>query len=633
VGLLGFSLGSLFAALRGLSEPVWAAMAACFVYFAVPAREFGVPELPYQAAFWGLALVASARYGSARLSWARTQLERRSREILLGAVQAVRAPLRQALEQEALLGRTRAPDRRLSLPPILERGLSAIDRRAPAPLASMLRDVFRQRLQAAIEDYDQAVSEAAPPAGLEPKGNLRVAFALRSAPVLDRSLSPASLQPHLERALEEAVYEEERTRRKRRRNTSEDGPLGYPLHQGGIGAALQNVGLWAQLLFVVLNWVGAQHAKYDYWEAMGRFENAYLLLLPMLAIARAIRTERHLFLFTLAWMAGVAFLAFRAATLWLHRGGRVDEVGGQGGEANFLGCITVFVLPVAFSLILQQRPRWGRVFGAGASGLYLLALLASGSRGAWTGALAASGYWLLHTRRRMIAAGMVGLAAAAMVAVAPESFWDRMRTIAAPDDPNPWVTAIPEASKEERLILWSLALEVWADHPWLGIGPQQFKDESAERTTLRDAYEAKRGMMAHNAYLQVAAEFGTIGLLVWGGAFVLSILGYRRARARVQREPEAARFAALCLGLEAGAVGGAVTIVFASFQWHDYLYWNFVLGPLALQIARQIQQASAWRSPAPPPPERPRPRYGPPRVESGFDLVSIDRALSFLSEA
>mgnify|MGYP001051927766 CR=1 FL=1 len=46
-----------FALFRSLSEPIWAAATAAYLYFAIPHLEFFVTEAPYAALFWAVAIL------------------------------------------------------------------------------------------------------------------------------------------------------------------------------------------------------------------------------------------------------------------------------------------------------------------------------------------------------------------------------------------------------------------------------------------------------------------------------------------------------------------------------------------------------------------------------------------------
>jgi O-antigen ligase len=356
---------------------------------------------------------------------------------------------------------------------------------------------------------------------------------------------------------------------------------------------------------------------------MTKFDTEQLLLIPMIAIICCVRDFRHMRLFILAWMLGATHLSMNAVTYWIHNGGRADDVGGQGGESNFLGAVIATVAPVALGMILNEKKRLWQLIGCGFAGVFTLGILASGSRAALIAFVAQSGYWLLHTNKKGIAAGTAMLGAAAFLTVAPESFWERMATIMGPKDRNPWVTVKEEDSKHEREVLWALAIDIYKDHPLTGIGPGQYNFVSAEQTDFVDAYNLVRGLQTHNTWLQLAAEFGTVGIVVWGGGWGLAFLCYLLARRRLKNYPGWEWMRAMCLGLEAGALGSAICCTFNSYQWYDYQYWQFVLGPLVYQIAKETAERIEWMKPMQLETARPPPRYGPPMAD-GLDIEHID---------
>jgi O-antigen ligase len=73
----------------------------------------------------------------------------------------------------------------------------------------------------------------------------------------------------------------------------------------------------------------------------------------------------------------------------------------------------------------------------------------------------------------------------------------------------PALLAIRNALTERRAILWQEALEITVREPLLGVGPGMFAKTSP--TAIADA-DAR---WAHSAYLQVAAETGVIGALLF----------------------------------------------------------------------------------------------------------------------
>jgi O-antigen ligase len=120
-------------------------------------------------------------------------------------------------------------------------------------------------------------------------------------------------------------------------------------------------------------------------------------------------------------------------------------------------------------------------------------------------------------------------------------------------------------SSRARLLLQQRALEVTVRHPLLGVGPLNFED--AVEQIVREKEGVKSGwQVAHNSYLDVAAETGVPGFLIFAsiiGACVM--INYRNLR-RYKGKPALTTFAILL-----GSVVYAVGILFCSIAYDYYL--------------------------------------------------------------
>jgi putative inorganic carbon (HCO3(-)) transporter len=125
----------------------------------------------------------------------------------------------------------------------------------------------------------------------------------------------------------------------------------------------------------------------------------------------------------------------------------------------------------------------------------------------------------------------------------------------------------------ERMAHWQSALDMWTDHPWLGVGIGNY--EAAYASYALPQWPEALGH-AHNYYLNIAAEAGLLGLaaylLLWGAA----MLGAWRAARRSQ---------GIARGIALGVLGAvthvAVHHLFDSLFVHGmYLHLALLLGTL-----------------------------------------------------
>ena len=221
------------------------------------------------------------------------------------------------------------------------------------------------------------------------------------------------------------------------------------------------------------------------------------------------------------------------------------------------------------------------------------ALLASYSRGAWLGAGAAAAILLLGALRPASARPtllLVVLTAALLVAgrgLWPQWVVARVSSITqdiSGADVRGVVPTTANFAVVERLAHWQAAAEMAAAHPWLGVGLGNY-------AAAYDRYRLARWPLAlghaHNFYLNLAAETGLPGLLV----FVALLLAAALQALRVLRTARGWQ-RALALGLLAAGAHLAIhNVVDNLFVNNVHLYLASMLGILATAQPRTTSTA------------------------------------------
>lgn len=212
---------------------------------------------------------------------------------------------------------------------------------------------------------------------------------------------------------------------------------------------------------------------------------------------------------------------------------------GQFAMVPFVGCrnsgflhymVQGTLTSVWIGLLFLLRPRLTGLYrrlGDVSLAVSVAALLINGTRGTYisTGVLVlVLAIWLVKNRRTL-ARGLACVAIVlALLTAASGQFVDRLESSA----------RITDQSQNERLLVWTGALNMFADHPVLGVGYGNFGP-----VYLRDYISpvAKEQLgHAHNNLLQVLAEQGVVGaaamVFVW---LYLTVMAYRRYRATGSR--------------------------------------------------------------------------------------------------
>lgn len=247
------------------------------------------------------------------------------------------------------------------------------------------------------------------------------------------------------------------------------------------------------------------------------FLPAVVLLAAVLVCAPTRQSLRRLQLGTVLATAVYAAYVLLFGT---SRSGRLDA--GLGAyDSNDMAALLGLMLPLALGLIRTER-RWVRLAVAGAAVLFLLAVIASGSRGGALGLGAGAIVYVLglKSRRRFLGLGVLAVATLLVWNFSP-SFQERMSSLTnLEDDYN-------TTHEYGRKAVWKRGRQYIRENPIIGVGAGNFPDR--EGLYFAEAYSGLRGgkwSTAHNAYVQAFAELGILG----GSLFVAILLyGVRHA--------------------------------------------------------------------------------------------------------
>lgn len=304
----------------------------------------------------------------------------------------------------------------------------------------------------------------------------------------------------------------------------------------------------------------------------------YLRVIVMaLLIPLVVETIVDLRMFMLVTAFSIGFLGFRFGFYGLLRGGvRYDSgYGGFLADNNCMALAFLMAVPLCWYAYSGIASRWWMRYG------FLVLMFGSCAGVVWThsrgGALALGVVMLclvMRSKHRLIA--VMGLAALAIPAIwmVRESYFDRLATLSEYQ---------AESSARDRLELARAAVRIWADHPIFGVGFGSTNFQQIVGTYL----EREDSHVAHNTYLQVAADSGTAAVLIYTGLLFGCIWGLGRSASRMKalNRMEMYEYPA---ALQASLIGFAVGSAFLSRVTFDFYYILLTLAASWFLIERQI---------------------------------------------
>jgi O-antigen ligase len=291
-------------------------------------------------------------------------------------------------------------------------------------------------------------------------------------------------------------------------------------------------------------------------------------------------------------------------------------VSGIFSNPNDLAIALALLFPVAVALSLGSRGA-ARVFYGACAVILGGGVVATFSRGGFLGLMAASIVllWKLGRANRGPALFWAAMALGAFVLVAPSNYSNRISTILA-------IEKDTTGSAQERRELLKRAFVVAISNPLIGVGIGNFHIYSMHEKA------------AHNAYLEVSAELGVVGLLVYLALIFVPLRSIRQ----MEREslPPPSKMAASARGstpevgaegrenyhfsvaLQAAFAAYIVCTFFASVQYVWFLYYIVAYAislrriysaehstAIVSELVSEAQTGRQWRQRA-----RPRTRLG-----------------------
>jgi O-antigen ligase len=250
---------------------------------------------------------------------------------------------------------------------------------------------------------------------------------------------------------------------------------------------------------------------------------------------------------------------------------------GQWYDPNYFALALLALLGIAFSL---WRTGWrpvARVFAAAGFVFVTIGIVLSLSRGAILATLVALALCLWVERRRVPILVFVLAFIVLLLAVVPVNLVERIETM---------TTAARDASIHRRSQLLSGGIEMTIDSFPLGVGLGNFLNHSLSHAKIDTP------KLAHNSYLDFAAEGGVVALLLFAG-FVVSLV--RATRVPRFRFDPASWSDGLAIGLRISLIAFLLGATFLSAGAFGPLWWlaGMVAAKAACDAEVESQEARA----------------------------------------
>jgi O-antigen ligase len=260
-----------------------------------------------------------------------------------------------------------------------------------------------------------------------------------------------------------------------------------------------------------------------------------------------------------------------------------NRVAGPIGDPNFYAQILVVLVPLAINRMLAEKSIWLKLLAGYGILIITLTILYTYSRGGVIALIAALIALAFYKPPRLGWLGIMLAIGVVAILFMPASFMDRMSTItdviSGEQDVRSEVSI--EGRTSEMLSAWYMFL----DHPILGVGANNYP-------TNYQTYARKLGLdnratlrEPHNLFLEVAAETGLFGLMVFGYILYYIFKSIQRTRSGFTQLGDH-QFVDLIGAFSAGLIGYLTAAMFIHGAYPRY-FW--LLAGIAMALPQVLQ--------------------------------------------
>jgi O-antigen ligase len=256
-------------------------------------------------------------------------------------------------------------------------------------------------------------------------------------------------------------------------------------------------------------------------------------------------------------------------------------------DSNDFATYAITAMPLGLYFAASERRLWMKLAAWAGIGVLAIGFIWTGSRGGFLAFIAVIAYFLLRytTIQRSWRWSAVAVIGVLVTLVAGDKYWTRISTVLRPgQDYN-------LTEQQGRVQIWKRGMGYMATHPILGVGAGNFPRAEGTISPLVGRMPKGRGLKwgpPHNSYVQVAAELGVPGFIV----FMMFLFHVFRSLRAPPAGFETRRQARLAQSLTASLIGFVVGAFFLTLAYQDMLYMLAGMAMALRQVTRNRSRAA-----------------------------------------
>jgi len=344
--------------------------------------------------------------------------------------------------------------------------------------------------------------------------------------------------------------------------------------------------LWG--LFLVSTIFARQQA--DAWEQFDKISKIFLITIVTMVLFQDAKKLRTL-VYVIALSLG--YYGLKGGVWSIMTGGGNQVMGPEGtfiGGNTEIGLALNMILPLLLYLAVDEPRIWLRQLLRVTFCFSIVAILFTYSRGAVLGLAAVLPLIFLKSRARLfvplLALVVAFFGQSALESVMPQEWLERMGTVK---------TYEQDLSARMRLNSWKVGYALGMDYPFIGAGFRPFTPEVYHHYTPEETINDWQD--AHSIYLQVLAEHGVTGFVLYMLLILSTLVTLRRVMRAARRDPSKESLGRMAHALEVSMVGFLVSGVFLSMSYFD-LFFHLIAIAVMLKVLVRLPAPELAAAPA-----------------------------------
>jgi hypothetical protein len=352
--------------------------------------------------------------------------------------------------------------------------------------------------------------------------------------------------------------------------------------------------LWIPLLVVMA--IHVPIAVNNFWALM-TFKDMLLTFGLYIGIVTYVNSLEKMLTLMKVWMGILCFLA----VMGISKGGK--GIGGWMGDENDFCMVMNMAVPFGYFLMFSAGDVVQKTKYLGFLGSFILAAMASLSRGGFFGLASVGVYCWYRSPKKLNALIVVVVAVLFMLVLAPATYWDEISSSTSDQ-------TMSIGTGGARLYTWGIGMDMFYSNPIIGVGQGNFPWTFGfyeHGQTFND--RSFGGRVAHSAWVTLISELGLVGIGIIGAMLVqcyrdlkfvrrkFTPPGSRQKHGQIVQAGEDIRMY-LARAMEGSIIGFIVSGIFISIMWYPAL-WIMMALVVALRNISEMQSEGALPAAAP----------------------------------